>query len=339
MNNYHQILGVTPNATSAQIKKAYRAKAKVLHPDVNTAENAQEEFVLLNEAYEFLVNTAGSNTNSVKQKRQQAQRRAAYQQQWEQKEREKARARAQDYARMKYEAYIKSDVYKTTEVINVVVDFIGLVFILFLVIGLPVFTYLEHGGMALVISAIVLLPTSPLWFRFLVRAFSKGSLRSFYIRKEATIKSKTIGFVVVSILNLILFFNIALNTLIHIYWILALYSIAFGIAILRSKNYASYFKKLVIKFLLAPGIINVLFSINYMVSFNHHEQEHWYSYEVGSPMFKEITLEYDEFENFYGMRFFLLDEKLRYGSQVSFTVSDGLLGFKTIRNVEFNTTY
>ncbi|WP_282035516.1 J domain-containing protein [Saccharicrinis aurantiacus] len=339
MNNYYQILGVTSNATSAQIKKAFRAKAKLLHPDVNKAENAHEAFVLLTEAYEFLINTAGTYTNTAKQKQQQAQRRAAYKKEWEQKEREKARAKAQEYARMKYEAYIKSDVYKTTEAINVVVDFIGLIFILFLIIGLPVFTYIEHGNIALIISGIVLLPTSPLWFRFIVRTLSTGKLRSFYIKKEATLKSKTITFVVLFILNGVLFFNVVLNTLVNIYVILGLYLFTFTIALFLSKRYKSHFTRVYYKFLLAPGIVNLFFCINYWVSFNQHEQQHWYTYKMGSPVFKEIVIDNNKFDQYIGMRFFLIDEELKDGSQINFTLADGLFGLKTVHNVEFNSTH
>ena len=50
----YDILGVDRNADEAAIKKAYRHKARELHPDVNKAPDAEEKFKELNEAYDVL---------------------------------------------------------------------------------------------------------------------------------------------------------------------------------------------------------------------------------------------------------------------------------------------
>lgn len=50
----YEILGVDRNATESEIKKAFRHKARELHPDVNKSANAEEEFKELNEAYDVL---------------------------------------------------------------------------------------------------------------------------------------------------------------------------------------------------------------------------------------------------------------------------------------------
>ncbi|HZK20325.1 MAG TPA: J domain-containing protein, partial [Treponemataceae bacterium] len=68
MKNYYKVLGVRPNASAAEIKRAYRLKAKQLHPDINFAEslnsanlgtkekNTGEQFRQLVVAYEVLSN-------------------------------------------------------------------------------------------------------------------------------------------------------------------------------------------------------------------------------------------------------------------------------------------
>lgn len=53
MLDCYKILGVSHNATAAEIKKAYRIKAKLLHPDVRHTENS-EKFQELLRAYEIL---------------------------------------------------------------------------------------------------------------------------------------------------------------------------------------------------------------------------------------------------------------------------------------------
>ena len=59
MVNYYELLKVSPNATNAEIKSAYRRLARKIHPDVNTThapENASNEFAKIAKAYEILSN-------------------------------------------------------------------------------------------------------------------------------------------------------------------------------------------------------------------------------------------------------------------------------------------
>lgn len=58
MVNYYQILKISPKATNAEIKSAYRRLARKIHPDVNTTDTqeAAVEFAKIAKAYEILGN-------------------------------------------------------------------------------------------------------------------------------------------------------------------------------------------------------------------------------------------------------------------------------------------
>ncbi len=55
MINYYHILNVSKNATSEEIKKAYRKLALLYHPDVNCDNDSNSKFILINKAYNILI--------------------------------------------------------------------------------------------------------------------------------------------------------------------------------------------------------------------------------------------------------------------------------------------
>lgn len=57
MKNYYEVLGLTANATLAEIKNTYRKMASQYHPDKNSASDATAKFRQVQEAYEILSDT------------------------------------------------------------------------------------------------------------------------------------------------------------------------------------------------------------------------------------------------------------------------------------------
>ena len=47
---------ITPDATETEIREAFFRKAKVCHPDVDSSNNASQEFLKSKEAYQILSN-------------------------------------------------------------------------------------------------------------------------------------------------------------------------------------------------------------------------------------------------------------------------------------------
>ncbi|OGY25490.1 MAG: molecular chaperone DnaJ [Candidatus Woykebacteria bacterium RBG_16_43_9] len=52
--DYYEILGISKTATEAEIKSAYRKKARAHHPDVDKSAGAEQRFKEINEAYQVL---------------------------------------------------------------------------------------------------------------------------------------------------------------------------------------------------------------------------------------------------------------------------------------------
>lgn len=145
--DYYQILGIPENAGINEIKNAFRRKAKKYHPDINRSEGAHERFIDISEAYSYLMdlhnNPAGGPAGSGA--------RDDYYRQWKAKERQKARQRAEYNARMRFEQFRKSSVYKTTNMLSHMLDYFLLLLGVFIIIaaGLGLYTqglYLEEDG-------------------------------------------------------------------------------------------------------------------------------------------------------------------------------------------------
>ncbi|PCH68999.1 MAG: hypothetical protein COC01_02620 [Bacteroidetes bacterium] len=52
--NHYEILGIDSNATSNEVKTAFRKKAKIYHPDINKTKEGHQMTLLLMSAYQIL---------------------------------------------------------------------------------------------------------------------------------------------------------------------------------------------------------------------------------------------------------------------------------------------
>jgi len=119
MNQYYAILDLTEGATIAEIKKAYRRKAKEYHPDVSSLPNAKELFIKATEAYEYLVRLKLLEENKEKTP-------SGKNETWIYSSAAETINRAQHFAQMSYRDFSKTSYYKATRVANIAYFYLSL---------------------------------------------------------------------------------------------------------------------------------------------------------------------------------------------------------------------
>jgi hypothetical protein len=110
-SDYYQLLGLNLNASLEDIKKAYRQKARLYHPDINHEPDAKDKFILVTEAYEFLVANYGKLGHDDEAYRQAME-------DWRKYRQDRSRQRARAYARSTYVQFKNTNFYKTTRIFD-----------------------------------------------------------------------------------------------------------------------------------------------------------------------------------------------------------------------------
>ncbi len=135
---YYQVLGLDPGCSMTDIKRAYRVKAKLYHPDLNRSADAQDKFIEVNEAYEFfLARDYRARQAQVEEKMSTAEMQEMFNE-WMRRERMRARARAARAAKKKFEEFRNSPLYRTSNLLSIGADYF-VIFIGTLIILVPVF--------------------------------------------------------------------------------------------------------------------------------------------------------------------------------------------------------
>jgi hypothetical protein len=108
---YFEVLGIPSDSSIDEIKKAYRVKARLYHPDINHDPAAKDKFISATEAYEFLIANFNNMSGS-----EEAYLRAA--EDWRKYRQDRSRQRAGSYAQASYIKFKRTSFYKTTRIFD-----------------------------------------------------------------------------------------------------------------------------------------------------------------------------------------------------------------------------
>jgi hypothetical protein len=132
LKDYYTILGLPANSSVEEIKKAYRKKARLYHPDINPSPDAKDMFICVTEAYEFLLAYHEKITSDDLEYNQAME-------DWRKYRQYRSHKRANAYARTSYSTFKNTKFYKTTRIFD------GTTIIFSFVISIMVLIYTVFG--------------------------------------------------------------------------------------------------------------------------------------------------------------------------------------------------
>ncbi len=138
VNDYYNVLEISPGSSIDEIKRAYRKLAREYHPDINHTAAAQDMFIRVTEAYEFLIawsQKAASNEEEFNRLMEE----------WRKYRQARSRYRAKVYSRTSYVKFRNTNFYRTTRIFDgTTIIFSLAVSIMVLVIAIAGYIYRIH---------------------------------------------------------------------------------------------------------------------------------------------------------------------------------------------------
>ena len=352
---YFKILGVKPNASLNQIKAAFRTKAKKLHPDKNKAPDANEQFIQLNEAYEYLCDIrngkikppAAANKASQPKRTAKPENQQTYEE-WKKTQREKIRQMAKEQAKMRYREYVNSEEYKRSEAFYSIGDHLFYLFSWFIIIFPPYIGYLVDQYRGVLIGFGVVALFSPFWIAVFKERRANGFKplgQSLKYIVQGTKWNLVTGFVI----NLFLLFKVTLNTLvpIHIMLSLIISLILIGFFISRGSSNLNPRKSTYLSLVVLPLLFNLFFLLNFLFSSNPVQETYSFTHRLervrstrystsGMKKTSFIYLGEGNYEEYPWVRLFPNYHKMKYSERITYQFEDGLFGIRVLKSYQFH---
>ncbi len=338
------ILGLSENASLAEIKSAYRQYAKKLHPDVNPSAKAQEHFLILTKAYEFVVAYKSSGHRVLTQERSSpvSDKKYGTHKNWDSQANRDYRARARDRAERRKEAYLNSEAYKNAVIYEQFFHYLALVMVVlmaFLMVYLP-FT---SGIKGLAMTPVIFVIAFPLWWAYVRKQFKLMSIAGFKHSVKEVSQTYPFWVGVLSVTNLLLFTQFTMSTLISSNLILLLFGIGIFVSKLITKRVLGFEKSKQNYWAwgVLPFIFNLVFLLNYVVSFSESTTTYEYQFgpydSSGRSSLQEglIFFKENKYDDSYFVRMYFSNE-VNNSSHISLKTATGIMGMDVIKDHEFS---
>ncbi len=326
----YQILGVPATATIDEIKKAYRAKAFLLHPDKNDAPDASQQFVELTEAYELLIEEKSNPFKRYVSAFQQSEHTANA-------KREEAKQRAREYARMRYEEFEKTEAAQTLNALNIILNHLLFLFACSMLVAVPFILANFYEFTGLILGLLFLLAIGRPIFGYIKHFFQPAQL---WLALMSLVETYFFRFMILSVANIYLIFKVVMNTLIPLEYSLAIFPVVilcgYFLFFKKKENNIRLFNAAVI----LPLLINIMFCINYYGSDKPTIEEYEFrSVEYVSRRGHEkstmINLKGGKYDEYVGIRVFSSLDIMWNCEHIIYQFEDGLLGVRVMKEYRF----
>jgi curved DNA-binding protein CbpA len=134
VEDYYGVLGISSGSSIDEIKKAYRLKARMYHPDINPSPDAKDMFISATEAYEFLIANFNKITDTDEAYRQAME-------DWRKYRQDRSRQRATAYSRASYVKFKNTKFYRSTRIFDGTTIIFSLIISIMVIVG-TIFGYI-----------------------------------------------------------------------------------------------------------------------------------------------------------------------------------------------------
>lgn len=336
-SKYYRILNIPVGSTKKEVKRAFRRKAMLTHPDRNPNPNAKAQFLEVNTAYEILTGQRalpnrkpahpGANRPSKTNTQSTYSKTAT--------DRETRREKMKEARRKKEEAYRNSPQFKKDLAIGIILDQIGYILAALLLFTIPFILY-ANPTVGFVLVMLVLALSSPLWFKALFTTQKTMNLKHLRLALKYVYGNTHFRYYIFTALNITAILVFIFNT--FIFFSLVLFLMALPTLFLVARQ--ELFNKKIEKeqwfkaSSLGPLLVNLFFVINF--TFSHTTQDEYYavspSYNQSSNFF--ISFKQEDYKHYPSVRFFMT-YKTDYFPYVWLKTETGLFGIRVLKHYTF----
>lgn len=338
-SKYYKILNIPVGSSKQEIKRAFRRKAMLTHPDRNPNPNAKKQFLEVNTAYEILTGqrslpqqrfkpaSPGANRPSKTQNHSAKNEQA--------KAREERREKLKEARRKKEEAYRNSPQFKKDLAIGIILDQIGYIVAAIVLSTVP-FILIADPIVGIVIAIIAICLTYPLWYRAIFTPHQTINLKHFRLALKYIYANTHFRYYLFATINLTAILVFICNTFVSFSLVVSLMAIPSFILLIKQKALDKTVtrKQWFHASSLGPLLVNLFFVLNF--TFSHSTTDEYYKvspyYNRGSSFFMQFAQH--EYENYPSIRFFMTSRN-NFDSYVWLKTETGLFGIRVLKDYDF----